>query len=101
MILKFVIYHEFPFVTILRECMFYAPIETFNNLFTSLVLIHSHGTHKAVKGDLFILKVNTTQSGKKLPNMLVQFCETIWILLGERDVFNWRLKKFYLSLYSD
>ena len=67
--------------------------------------IHDYGTRKALKGDLFISGINTTQYGKGTAKYT---CSILWNNLDSiiknspsLNVFKKRFKKFYLSSYSD
>ena len=84
---------------------FHAPIVPFKEFFIPLASIHDYGTRKALKGDLFISGINTTQYGKRTAKYA---CSILWNNLDSitknspsLNVFKKRLKKFYLSSYSD
>ena len=94
--------HSLNLLCFVYECRFHAPVVPFKEFFAS---IHDYGTRKALKGDLFISGINTTQYGKRTAKYT---CSILWNNLDSiiknspsLNVFKKRLKKFYLSFYSD
>ena len=97
--------HSLNLLCFVYECRFHAPIVPFKEFFIPLASIHDYGTRKALKGDLFTSGINTTQYGKRTAKYT---CSILWNNLDSiiknspsLNVFKKRLKKFYLSSYSD
>ena len=97
--------HSLNLLCFVYECRFQAPIVPFKEFFIPLASIHDYGTRKALKGDLFISGINTTQYDKRTAKYT---CSILWNNLDSiiknsppLNVFKKRLKKFYLSSYSD
>ena len=97
--------HSLNLLCFVYECRFHAPILPFKEFFIPLASTHDYGTRKALKGDLFISGINTAQYGKRTAKYT---CSILWNNLDSviknspsLNVFKKRLKKFYLSSYSD
>ena len=97
--------HSINLLCFVYECRFHAPIVPFKEFFIPLASIHNYGTRKALKGDLFVSGINTTQYGKRTAKYI---CSILWNNLDSTiknspslNVFKKRFKKFYLSFYSD
>ena len=67
--------HSLNLLCFVYECRFHAPIIPFKEFFVPLASIHDYGTRKALKGDLFISGINTTQYGKRTAKYT---CSILW-----------------------
>ena len=67
--------HSLNLLCFVYECRFHAPIVPFKESFIPLASIHDYGTREALKGDLFISGINTTQYGKRTAKYT---CSILW-----------------------
>ena len=92
--------HSLNLLCFVYKCRFLTPIVPFKEFFIALVSVHDYGTRKALKGDLFISRINTIQYGKRAakytPSILWNNLDSTIKISPSLNVFKKRLKRILL-----
>ena len=97
--------HPLKLLCFVYECVRHRQTKVFNSYSTSLSSIHDYLTRKAVKSDLYVSQINTTQYGKRTAKYAGAI---LWNSLpstisdsSSLNIFKKRLKHVYFSLYLE